>query len=289
MIPIVSEASIPYLGAFTGAEFLRDTNQTNVINVRASYYQEIDNIVNRLFEDLKIRRISILYQDDSYGRAGFNGLKIALKKKNVPIASQGVYLRNTTAVKTALLDITLGRPEAVLIVGSYLPAAEFIKLAESIDFKPIFISISFVGTEALHKELKNSQSTVIVTQVIPFPFDSTHPLSARYQKVIKKDFNFVSLEGYLVGRFAVEALKQVGKNPTRKKLLQTIRQTKKFSIDGFDLEYSLQDNQGSDKVFLTSISNGKLSPISDLKSIFSISNHPSSRKNTVPATSSPLN
>ena len=101
VLPILSEESIPYIGPFTGAEFLRDKKLKNVINIRASYQQEIQYIAQQLTDKLNIQDISILYQDDSYGRAGLQGLEIALKKKNMSIASQGVYLRNTTAVKNS--------------------------------------------------------------------------------------------------------------------------------------------------------------------------------------------
>ena len=206
VMPIISEESIPYIGPFTGAEFLRDKNQTNVINIRASYKQEIQYIVRQLTEKLNIQRISILYQDDSYGRIGLQSLKTALKRKNMSIVSQGTYLRNTIAVKTALLEIMAQNPSAVVIVGAYLPTARFIELADSLNFKPLFICLSFVGTTALSLELKNSSTAVAVTQVVPsFP----RPLTARYQK----DFNFVSLEGYFVGRLTIEVLRQLGKKP----------------------------------------------------------------------------
>ncbi len=265
--PIVSEVSIPYIGPFTGAEFLRDPSQKNIINVRASYFQEIHNLVERLIEDLNIKKISILYQDDSYGRAGLKGLKKALQKRNMKIQSMGIYLRNTTAVKTALLDIMAGQPSAVLIVGAYRPAATFIQLADTVGFKPLFLSLSFVGIEALHEELKNQPSVVVLSSVVPFPFRADKPLISHYQKAIKKNFNFVSLEGYLVGQLTVMALQKAGPHLTRSKFIKAIKKTKHFSIHDFILEYGPKDNQGSDKVFLNVISKGKLFPISNLKDI----------------------
>ncbi len=266
-LSIISGADLPYIGPFTGAEFLRQYSQKNVINVRASYYQEIQNLVDRLLRDLKIKRISILYQDDSYGRAGLKGLEIALKKKNMTIASKGEYLRNTVAVKTALLDIMAGRPEAVLIVGSYRPASAFIKLAETVSFRPLFLSLSFAGTNALYKELKNHPAPVVISQVVPFPFSAKNPLTANCRSALKKKFNFVSLEGCLVGKFTVMALQRAGQRLTRQKFLRVIKQTKKFSVDQFPLEYGPKDNQGSDQVFLTSIFKGRLIPIAHLKDI----------------------
>ena len=267
-VPIADSAHIPYIGPFTGAEFLRNTSQRYVVNIRASYKQEIQTMVDRLIQDLKTKRISILYQDDSYGRAGLSALESVLQKKGMKIASQGTYPRNTTAVKIALLEIMAGRPSAVVIVGAYLPTAHFIQLAQSLNFKPVFICLSFVGAKALAEELKNSSTPVVITQVTPFPFRAKTPLIKNYQKALKKDFNFVSLEGWLAGRFAAEVLKQAGENPSRENFLQTIQKIKTFPIDGFPLQYDTGDNQGSDQVFLTSIRKGKFFSIRSLKELF---------------------
>ena len=69
--PVASAAGIPYVAPFTGAAFLRDQEFPNVINLRASYGQETEEMVERLTRDLGIDRISVMYQDDSFGRAGY--------------------------------------------------------------------------------------------------------------------------------------------------------------------------------------------------------------------------
>ena len=265
-LPILSLEGVPYIAPLTGAEFLRQAD--SVINIRSSYKQEIQNIADQLVGDLSIKKISILYQDDSYGRSGLKELSTVLKNKNIEIASQGVYLRNTTAVKTALLEIMEKSPKAVVIVGAYKAAAKFIQLAKTLNFRPIFICISFVGAKALALELKNHPSYVLISQVVPHPFDASNSLVKNYQKAVQKDFNFVSLEGYIAGRLAVQVLKLMGPHPKQEDFLKIIRQNKKFSIDGFVLNYGPQDNQGSDKVFFTALRRGKFFPINKLTEIF---------------------
>ena len=268
VLPIVSEVSIPYIAPFTGAEVLRGKNQKYVVNLRASYNQEIQYIVDRLVSQLNKKRIAVVYQDDSFGRAGLAGLNKALKKHQLSIISKGVYLRNTIAVKIALLEIMAKNPEAVMIVGPYLPAAEFIKKAVSLDFKPVFSVLSFTGAVVLGAELKNNSAPVVVTGVVPSPFDSSHPLVESYKKAVQKDFNFVSLEGYLAGRFTALALRRAGQKPTRQNFIKTIRRMKQVSIDGFNLRFGSNDNQGSDQVFLTKIQNGRLESLESLKNLY---------------------
>ncbi len=256
--PITTEQSVPFLGPFTGAAFLRDPSLRNVINVRASYDQETEEWIERLTGDLGLSRIAILYQDDSFGRAGLKGVTKALEKRGLKPVAEGTYMRGTTAVKRALLAIRKGSPQAVVMVGAYKPCAEFIKLAHTIKLDTIFVNISFVGSKALAEELGQDGKGVVVTQVVPLPNDVDIPLVARYQRAMKATnpyakVGFVSLEGYIVGRLTVEALNRLGNPVTRAGLLSTIRDVGVFDLDGVTLSYGPDDNQGMDRVFVTVI------------------------------------
>jgi branched-chain amino acid transport system substrate-binding protein len=255
--PIAAEMGVPFIGPFTGAEFLRNPFKPNVVNVRASYFQETEAMVERLVKDRNASRIAMFYQDDAYGRAGLAGVQKALEKRNMKLVAEGTYERNTVAVKGALLDIRKGNPEAVIMVGAYKPCAEFIKLARQVKMDAQFINISFVGSNALAKELGAAGSGVIVTQVVPLPEDASIPVVASYQAALKaQDANakpgFSTLEGYLVGKLAIEALKKVSGEPTRKAFLEAALGNS-FDLGGVKLTYSATDNQGSDDVFLTQI------------------------------------
>ena len=256
--PIAMAAKVPFIGAFTGAGFLRDAKLDNVINVRASYDAETEAWVRHLTEDLKIKKIAIFYQDDAFGRAGLSGFKKAMEKRNLPIAAEGTYERNTVAVKTALLNIKKEEPEAVVMVGAYKPSAEFIKLSRKVGFDPMFVNISFVGASALAKELGEEGKGVIVSQVVPFPWDASIKVIADYQAAIKAadakaEPEFVSLEGYLVGRLAIAALEKAGANPTREGMLKAIKDTGKFEFGGLTMSFGANDNEGLDQVFMTMI------------------------------------
>jgi branched-chain amino acid transport system substrate-binding protein len=256
--PVAQAAKVPYIGPFTGVMFLRDPKRDNVINIRASYDAETESWVKHLTEDLKIKKIAIFYQDDAFGRAGLSGFKKAMDKRGMEIAAEATFERNTVAVKSALLTLKRAEPEAVVMVGPYKPCAEFIKLARKTDFNPAFVNISFVGAGALAKELGPDGKGVIVSQVVPFPWDASLKVVADYQAALKKvdtkaEPEFVSLEGYLVGRLTIAALEKTGAAPTREGLLKTIKETGKFDIGGLPMTYGPEKNEGLDKVFMTVI------------------------------------
>ena len=265
--PVASEAGVPYIAPFTGAEFLRDAGEpANVVNVRASYFQETAEIVVRLTSDLGIARIGIIYQDDSYGRAGLEGVRRALHARSLTLAAEVDYPRNTESVKIPLLDLRRFDPEAVIVIGAYKPAATLIRWARKLNFNPVFVNISFVGASALAEELGPAGRGVYITQVVPFPGDRSVPVVAGYQAALAavapaSEPGFVSLEGYLAGRLVAEGLRRAGAEATPASFLETLRQTPHIDLGGFQLGYGPGDNQGSDRVWLTVIDrNGQVRP-----------------------------
>ena len=261
--PVAKAAGVPYIAPFTGAAFLRDAEiLPNVINLRASYNQETEEMVEWLSTGLDLERIAIMYQEDSFGRAGLNGALAALDKREMNPAAVGLYPRNTTAVKTGLLDLQKGNPEAVILVGAYQPLAELIAWARRIGEDWEFINISFVGSNALAEELgrldPGKGAGVFVTQVVPFPYDDSTPVVAAYHNALAKHEpeatpGFVSLEGYLAGRLAIAGLERCGPQLDRECFLAGLRSSEPIDLDGFALQFGEDDNQGSDTVFLTMI------------------------------------
>ena len=272
--PVAKEADIPYIAPFTGAEFLRGPELHDIVlNLRASYYQETEEMVARLTEDLGIERIAVMYQDDSYGRAGYTGARLALGRRGMEPVAVGIYPRNTTSVKTALLDLRQGDPEAVIMIGAYQPVAALVSWARHTGLDPIFMTVSFVGSNALAEELGPAGSGVYVTQVVPFPTDDTLPVVAAYLSALSAYApdavpGFVSLEGYLAGRLAIAALDGCGREIYRACFFDSLRRADMIDIDGFELRYDDDtDNQGSDEVFLTVIGkDGLYHPVETLRS-----------------------
>ncbi len=271
--PIAADAGVPYIAPFTGAAFLRDPAWDNIINLRASYNQETEEMVARLIGDLGIERIGIMYQDDSYGRAGYQGSRAALERRGLEPVAVGLYPRNTTAVKTALLDLREGAPDAVIMIGAYEPMAALIKWGRTTGFNPVFLNVSFVGSNALARELGPDGAGVVVTQVVPFPDDDSLPLIAAYKQALAvyapdTTPGFVSLEGYLAGRLATAGLQSCGEEVDRSCFTAGLLGASSIDIDGFELSFGESDNQGSDSVFITVIgADGRYHPIETLQDV----------------------
>ncbi len=191
----------------------------------------------------------------------------ALQRRNMTLVGAGTYFRNTTAVKTALLGLRATRPDAIIVIGAYLPSAVFTQWARKLGVDALIVNISFVGANALAAALGPAGEGVYVTQVVPFPGGDAMPLLAEYRAALAAHDplarpGFGSLEGYIAGRLTVDVLRRLGPEPTRAGFLAALAGVGEFDIGGFVLRYAAGDNRGSDQVFLTMIrGDGSIVPV----------------------------
>lgn len=257
IVPILKAKKVPLLAPFTGASSLRRIHNEYLIHTRASYRTEIEKIVDYLVNKKGVKRIACFYQNDSYGYRNLKTLEELLEEKGLKLVGKGFYERNTVAVLGSLEKIHQREPDAIVLIGSYLACAEFIKLSKIHNYTvETYCNISFVGTGELKKSLGVFADNVIVTQVVPYPWDQNSALAQNYREALRKLFpeekpSFISFEGYIAGRIFAAVAEKVNGVLTRNKFLEVIEMYKEFEIDG--VIYNLADS-GNDKgktVYLT--------------------------------------
>jgi branched-chain amino acid transport system substrate-binding protein len=254
-VPLAQEEKIPVVGLFTGAQLLYEPLKHEIINVRASYYDETREQVDKLWE-ANIRKIGVIYQDDPFGKAVLDGVKLALQKHNATPAGLGTFTRNSTVIVAGLKEVMAAHPQAVVIAGPYAPAAAIVKQAHMDGWKPQFLTVSFVGTEEFIREAGSDAEGTIITQVMP-PYDRTdYPTVAEYRKCLAQYSpgeapTFVSLEGFVDAMVLVEGLKRAGKDLTREKFIAAIESIHEMNAGlgpKLILNYSSSDHKGFDNV-----------------------------------------
>ena len=267
--PLAVEHKVPFLTPFTGAEFLRSPFESLYINLRASYYMETDALVEYLTSKC-ISKISILYQNDGYGKAGYSGVIKALNKRNMKLSSEGRYRRNTLSYFNAFKSIKASKPEAIIIIGAYKQSAEFTKYAKSKGMSDVmFCNISFVGSKALVHKLEGQTKNVIISQVVPLPWDSSNKAVKEYQSIYKKyypndSFGFVSLEGFLSAKLVVKALELAGKDLSRENFIEAFEKLKKDALDGLEIHINSKIHQALDNVYITKFEDSKFIQIKEI-------------------------
>ena len=255
-LPIFTEAKVPFVGAFTGAESLRSPFNRNIFNVRASYFDETEAIVQHLTA-MSVNNIAIFYQNDGYGQAGLAGMERAMKKRNMELSAKATVERNTVDVAKAVDTMKKANPQAVVMISAYKSCAAFIKEMKRAGANPTFWNVSFVGSKALAAELALEGRGVQISQVVPFPWDMTVPVVKEYRAMLeeaKAQPGFGTLEGYIAAKVMVEGLKRAGKNLRRDSFIKGMESMSAFDVGGFKVSFGPENHNASKFVDLTIIS-----------------------------------
>jgi branched-chain amino acid transport system substrate-binding protein len=256
VLPIFTQARVPYFGPFTGAELLRQPFNRYIFNVRASYYDETDAIVEQVVS-IGGKSIAVFYQNDAYGLAGLKGVEIATQKRNMKISALGNFQRNTINVTAAVKAIHAVKPDAVVMIGAYKDSAEFIRQMKKLGSGAVFYNVSFVGSQALADELGKDGVGVAISQVMPFPWGAAVPVVREYQELSAKagfkNYNFTAVEGFVAAKLFVEGLKRTGRDLNREKFIDTLEKMNDVDIGGFYAGFSAKSHSASKFVDLTII------------------------------------
>lgn len=255
-LPIFTEARVPFVAPFTGAEALRTPFNRYIFNIRASYYDETERIVDHLTRT-GVKKIAVFYQNDAYGQAGLEGMKRAMAKRNLQIAALGTVERNTTAVADAVKAINAAQPEATVMISAYTSVAEFVRQMKKEGSISQFFNVSFVGSKALADALGPDGYGVLISQVVPFPWSPLMPIVKEYLDLAKRtpnfDVNFSSLEGFIAAKVLVEGLRRAGKDLTREKFIAAMESMSNLEIGGFLVRFASDNHNGSQFVDLSMI------------------------------------
>ena len=261
MNKVFGPARVPLVGTISGAGTLREPisqnpNSRYMFNVRASYADETEAIVNELVSS-GLKNIAVFYQNDGFGKSGLEGVTTALKKHNLAPSVAATVERNSVEVASAVDAIAKANPQAVIMVTLYKPTAAFIKAMKAAGQGALFRTLSPVGTEQLVKELGADARGIVISQVMPYPWNDIVPMVRDYQKLIgnKANSSYYGIEAYAMARITVDALRKAGKDPTREKFLAAL-EGMNSDLGGFRVAYSGSNRQGSRFVEMTVVGPG---------------------------------
>lgn len=248
ILPIIYQKDIPLIATFSGATFLRENTNKNIINFRSSYKNEIQEHIRYLHDIKGFTKIAVFYQNDEYGEDGYVWVVKTLKKYNLTPVAEGNYKRNTLAIRHALNSIKEVKPEAVIMIGANKANTLFIqKSKQNQNFQnTIFANISSGNADQMVKNLGEDSKNVIFSQIVPSYQDVTIPVVQEYHDILKfynDSFQpgFISLEAYLSAKLVVTALKNVKGVLTRDKFVYQLKKLPSDTLDGITIDSKKKD------------------------------------------------
>lgn len=251
--PVAAKAKIPLIAPSTGAQSMYSPPRKYLFPVRASYHSETTAIVNHLVS-LGIKKIAVFYDDGTFGKDVLAGVQKAMQKHNMEPSSAASYERGTMKIEGAVKTIAANDPQAVIMATAVDSGPAFIAQMKALSRNPMFFVLSNLSSNSFVTALGKNVNGVVISQVSPYPFAVTTPISSEFLKAAKKHNlapSYAAIEGFIAAKVLVEGLKRAGPQPTREKLIKGLESMSKVDLGGITVNYGAEDRSGTTFVDLT--------------------------------------
>lgn len=269
-VPLCMDNKIPLVGAYSGPSFVGEPAKRYIFTVRPGYRDEEHQFVEHMWNDVGVRKIGIIYQNDAYGADHLNGLSEALKARGATLTGFASYARNTNNLTDAFDSVRKANPQAVSLAANNTQCTLIIQMARKAGWRPIFYINSGANVDAFIRSVGKDGNGVLVSEVVPSPTHTNLPLIARYVKALHEYFPteqpcFTSLRGYIDALVVVEGLKRAGKDVTREKFVNGLDSIHDLEIGlgpGMEVTYSPADHIGFHRFVFGTLQDGDIQTLS---------------------------
>ncbi len=204
-------------------------------------YQTIgQNFARYIQQNLKGKKIGILYQDDDFGKDYVTGLKKVLGDRGTadnPIVDEEVYEAAQPDVSGQVTSLKNKGAEALYIVATPVPAGSALKAIGNLSWQPaIVLSDTAVDTKLFDLAGgKQNVEHVVSAGWYHQPNETSDPGVQAVIAFLKQNAPDLQLSnwpiyGYIAAQLYVEAFKCAGVNPTRASLMQAVESFSGFQV-----------------------------------------------------------
>lgn len=262
LLPIAHKAGLPVLTPYSGAPSIRSKSMDGVFNLRASYADEVERLVSHLYT-VGIRRMAVAYQNNAFGKEVLASIVETMERRKLkPVVS--VSIESSGADAPAAADKLLeSQPETVLLALAGKPAVDTIKNISQRRRGLAMYALSVLATPSNLRALGAGGTGVAITQVVPYPWNTSLAIVREYQQAMtaagNTEFSHLSLEGYINAKVVTEGLRRAGRNPTRSGLVSAMDSMSQYNLGGMVVSFGQGGSSGSHFVELTMVNpQGKL-------------------------------
>ena len=258
LLPLIRNTDVPFFTPLTGASSARPADMRNVLNVRASYPEEAERLVEHL-ATIGLKRIAVVYQNNSFGKEVLQAAEASMKRYQLTKVVSVSVQNDATDAESAAKTIVAANPEAVILGVAGKPTVSFVKAVRPLRKGLPLYALSVAANLAT---LGDEAVGIAVSQVVPLPTNSVVPVVRDFLQAWRAGPgeipppSHLALEGYINARVFIEALRRSGKNPSRKAFIDTAWSIKRYDLGGFELNFDQPGRNASRFIELTMIGRG---------------------------------
>jgi branched-chain amino acid transport system substrate-binding protein len=229
--------------------------QPYLFSVYPLYEDEASILTKYIVDTLKIKKIGILYQNDSYGKNGLEGCKQRLTTYKMALVAEIPIEPTEKDLGSQILRLKSSGVEAVLMYVNPTSAVIALKTAANVGFKPQWVSSNTLSDYPLMFKISGGLWEGVITGNFGEVPDSKNPLMVKYREAAKRlapeeRWGTFYSAGILFADPILEALKKAGRNISTEAVLKALNSIRNYQTIGPKINWSEKQHQGSDSVVI---------------------------------------
>lgn len=237
---LAEQTGVPLIAAFTGSEDLRKPELRYTFNIKAGYATELHAMLKHQ-TTMGIKRVAVVYLNNPFGTGGLATVQASARQLGVQLVATAPLEVNGAKMLHAVNTVAEANPQAIIVISAGKPSVDFIAAYQGAGHHTTFYVLSVISNVQLNQGLGARARGVVVSQVVPSPWNASVPLSREFQRLARaqgiEEFTFSQMEGFLSAKFLVEALERAGPKPTRASLVQAL-EGMRVNLGGYPVELS---------------------------------------------------
>jgi ABC-type branched-subunit amino acid transport system substrate-binding protein len=249
------QKGIVWVSPATGGKEFKFPKSDLIFSLYPVYEDEGSILAKYIVEELKIKKIGMIYQNDPYGKDGLLGVQKRLAKYGMKLVAEIPSEPTEKDFSSHVMRLKQSGAEAVVMFIVHTPAVITLKTAAAINYKPKWLSTSTLSDMPMMYKISDGLWEGVITAAICEPVDADTPLMNKYRAMHKKytpqdRWGVFYLAGIVYAEPLVDALQRVGPNLSAKALTDELNKTKNFKGIGPYISWTPNQHQGVDSVMI---------------------------------------
>jgi branched-chain amino acid transport system substrate-binding protein len=262
---------VPHLAPSSGSGKWSDPVVPGYYAWQLNYKTEARILAKYGTETLNKKKFAIFYQNDDFGKEGFNEAKSALQKRGGEVVAEVAYNTSDTDYSAHALKLQQSGAEAVLTWAVPAPFGSLMKEAGKIGFKPTWLNSAVVNDASVRKLASEEQQGAFFVGWQPNPDDpanAENPAIKDWRENLPKygpdvPLNNFSLTGWGQARLLREVLNRAGRDLSRQSFEQAAQGIKDYK-DLTTITWTASDRRGTTEGWIEQVQGDKAVKITDV-------------------------
>jgi branched-chain amino acid transport system substrate-binding protein len=246
---------------------LNQSGFSGLFMLHPAYLTQAKIITDWMLKNAGVKKPCIVYQLDPAGEDHMAGFKFVVEKHGIPLVAEP-FERGTTDYSAPMLKTKNANCDMIYTAATLEAAARMVTAADRLGWRPKFYGFTTQADASLIKLLGPLAEGFYAADIM-LPLDEKNSAVEAYRSNLKKYFpdaepTFFMTYGYAAMMVIADALKQAGKDPTRKSLISTLESWKNKDEGLFGpVSFGPNNHDGKQSLYIIQVQNGKWHKMSD--------------------------